>query len=291
MAQQTRKWIRILAAVTALALCMGGAAAMAPTRTVAAAEEQEIVSSYPYTTVTKVKVNLRKSRSVKSELIHRIPAGAEITVKEKNGNWAAVEYGKYKGWVRTEYIVLKTVKKIRVTPTPTPVPTLSPEEDAGGYTILRRGDKSKAVRSLQEALIELGYMSKKATADGIFGEATEKAVIAFQQKNEYPDTGLVDANLQAYLYSGKPLNSKGNKQTVKTLSPVPGATMKMNNTGALVGELQQMLADLGYYTAKITNVYDTATRSAVTAFQKKNGLEADGVCGPMSWRKLLGVSG
>ena len=286
MAQQTRKWIRILAAAAALVLCLGGVAAVAPAHNFAAAEEQEIVSSYPYTTVTKVKVNLRKSRSVKSELIHRIPAGAEITVKEKNGNWVAVQYGKYKGWVRGEYIVLKTVKKIRVTPTPTPIPTLSPEEDAGGYTILRRGDKSKAVRSLQEALIELGYMSKKATADGIFGEATEKAVIAFQQKNQYPDTGLVDANLQAYLYSGKPLNSKGNRQTVKTLSPVPGATMKMNNTGALVGELQQMLADLGYYTAKITNVYDTPTRSAVTAFQKKNGLKADGAAGAET-RKLL----
>ena len=40
----------------------------------------EIVSSYPYTTKTKVKVNLRASRSVRSELLAHIPAGAEITV-------------------------------------------------------------------------------------------------------------------------------------------------------------------------------------------------------------------
>ena len=34
----------------------------------AAEEEAEIVGSYPYTTVTRVKVNLRASRSVKSAL-------------------------------------------------------------------------------------------------------------------------------------------------------------------------------------------------------------------------------
>ena len=202
-------------------------------------EELEIVSSYPYTTVTKVTVNLRKSRSTKSELLKRIPEGAEITVTEKNGNWAHVEYKGTKGWVRTEYIVLKTVKKITATATPTPIQTLSPEEDSGGYIVLKRGSSGLEVTSLQEALIELGFLSGEA--DGTFGDATEKAVIAFQQKNQYPDTGLVDANLQAYIYSGKPLNSKGVATQIKTLSPVAGVTMKLNNTGALVGELQQRL--------------------------------------------------
>ena len=90
----------------------------------------EIVSSYPYTTKTKVKVNLRASRSVRSELLAHIPAGAEITVNsvsQKSG-WASIDYGKKSGYVKSEYIVLKEVKKIVVTPTPTPVPTLSPEE-------------------------------------------------------------------------------------------------------------------------------------------------------------------
>ena len=74
----------------------------------------EIVSSYPYTTKTKVKVNLRASRSVRSELLYHIPAGAEITVNsvsQKSG-WADVTYGKYNGYVKSEYIVLKEVKKI-----------------------------------------------------------------------------------------------------------------------------------------------------------------------------------
>ena len=184
MTQLKKNLFRTLAAVAALALLCTGLCltdVFAPRSVAAAEEEQEIVSSYPYTTVTKDKVNLRKSRSVKSTLIAKIPAGAEITVKSKNGSWVEVEYGKYKGWVMAEYVVLKTVKKIKVTPTPSPAPTLSPQEDAGGYKVLKRGSTGIDVRSLQEALIELGFLT--GTADANFGDATEKAVIAFQQKN------------------------------------------------------------------------------------------------------------
>ena len=289
MTQLKKNLIRVLAALAAVALCLTGAVTTGvfEGRT-AAAEEQEIVGSYPYTTVTRVKVNLRKGRSTRTTLIQRIPEGAEISVLSKNGSWVEVQYGKYKGWVLGEYIVLKTVKKIRVTPTPTPIPTLSPQEDAGGYQILKRGATGVYVRSLQEALIELGFLT--GDADGNFGAATEQAVIAFQRKNQYPDTGLVDANLQAFLYSGKPVNAKGTATAIKTLSPVPGVTMKLNNTGALVGELQQKLSELGFYTGKITNKYDTATKNAVLAFQKKNGIKADGWAGAET-RNLIETGG
>lgn len=274
---------RGLLLMLALALCLTW---VTGERVTAAAEDEEleIVSSYPYTTVARVKVNLRASRSVKSALLKRIPEGAEITVTEKNGNWAHVEYKGTKGWVRTEYIVLKTVKKIRVTPTPTPAPTLSPAEDAGGYIVLRRGSSGAEVQALQEALTELGFL--KGAADGKFGETTEKAVIAFEQKNKYPDTGLVDANLQAFLYSGKPLNAKGEATKINTLSPAEGVTMRSGNTGEPVAQLQAKLKELGYYAGEITRKYDTATSAAVKAFQKTNSLKADGLAGAET-RKLL----
>jgi len=239
----------------------------------------EIVSSYPYTTKTKVKVNLRASRSVRSELLRHIPAGAEITVNsvsQKSG-WANVTYGKYTGYVKSEYIVLKEVKKIKVTPTPTPVPTLSPEEDAGGYKILQKNDTGADVTALQEALIELGYL--KGKADGKFGAGTEKAVKAFQEKNDYPVTGIVDANLQAFLYTGSPKSASGDKTNVKTLSPVEGVTMKKGNKGAKVTALQERLKELGYYKETPTGTYDTNTIGAVRSFQKKNGLKSDGSAG------------
>ena len=70
-------------------------------------EVLETVSSYPYTTKTKVKVNLRAKRSTRSTLLKKIPAEAEITVNAVKGSWAEVEYKKYSGYVKTDYIVLK----------------------------------------------------------------------------------------------------------------------------------------------------------------------------------------
>ena len=275
---QLKKWtLRILPVFLALALVFTGIMLIPERNAAADEEEMEIVESYPYTTVTRKSVNLRASRSTRSELLKKIPEGKEITVYGVKGDWAEVEYGKYSGFVKTEFIVLKKVQKIKVTPTPTPVPTLSPEEDAGGYTVLSTGSSGSEVRALQEALIELGYLS--GTADGKFGEATEKAVIAFQQKNNYPDTGLMDANIQAFLYAGKPKNAQGVATKIKTLSPAEGSVMRLNNKGEAVEKIQTRLKELGFYTGDVTGTYDTATRAAVTAFQKKNGLKADGTAG------------
>ena len=235
---QLRNHLRTL---TALIAALAILACAVPAAVFAASgqdtSEMETVSSYPYTTVTKVKVNLRASRSTRSTLVKKIPAGAEITVKAVKGSWAEVTYQKYSGYVMTDYIILKKVGKVKVTPTP--VPTLSPEEDAGGYQILQKGDQGSRVTALQEALIELGFLKSKA--DGKYGSGTEKAVIAFQQMNDYPATGIMDANIQAFLYSGQVKNAKGEKTNIKTLSPVEGVSMKKGNTGAQVTELQKRL--------------------------------------------------
>ena len=288
-----RKSLHMLTVLTMVIVLAFGAV---PAGAVAAGSETEptptleIVSSYPYTTKTKVKVNLRKTRSVRGELLRHIPAGAEITVNsvsQKSG-WANVTYGKYTGYVRSEYIILKEVKKIVVTPTPTPIPTLSPEEDAGGYKILQNGDSGDDVMALQEALIELKYL--KGTADGEFGRGTENAVKAFQQKNDYPVTGIMDANIQAFLYTGTPKNASGEKVSVKTLSPVEGVAMKKGNKGFKVRALQERLQELGYYKEKTTGTYDTNTIGAVRSFQKKNGLKADGTAGAETQKAIYSTN-
>ena len=193
----------LIAALTILA-CTVPACGFAESGKETTTEALETVSSYPYSTTTKEKVNLRSGRSTRSTLLKKIPKGATIIVKAVKGSWAEVEYNsKYSGYVKTDYIVLKEVKKVKVTPTPTPAPTLSPEEDAGGYQVLQKGDKGAKVTALQEALIELGYL--KGTADGNFGSGTEKAVIAFQEKNEYPATGLILSGAAAVLLSVIPV--------------------------------------------------------------------------------------
>ena len=283
---QLKKWMSAALAVTmALMICI--LAVEIPVST-AAAEEMEVVESYPYTTVTRDTVNLRASRSVRATLLKKIPQGAEITVTANSGTWAEVEYNGVSGYVKNEYIVLKEVKKVRATPTPTPVPSLSPEESEAEYRVLEKGSEGAEVKALQEALLELGYL--KGTADGKFGAATENAVLLFQQANGYPTTGVMDANAQAFLYAGKPKNAAGTATKVRTLSPVSGATMKTNATGDAVRELQAQLKVMGYYNGDVTGIYDTATKKAVIAFQKKNGLTADGIAGAET-QKLLFSAG
>ena len=282
---QLRNHLRTLTAIAAALAILACAVPAVPVfMTSAAAEETETVSSYPYTTTTKDKVNLRAGRSTRSTLVKKIPKGAEITVKAVKGSWAEVTYGKYSGYVMTDYIVVKEVQKVKATPTPTPVLTLSPEEDAGGYQILQKGDNGGSVTALQEALIELGFLTGKA--DGKYGAGTEKAVIAFQQMNNYPSTGIMDANIQAFLYTGEVKNAKGVKTTVKTLSPVDGVTMKKGNTGMRVTELQKRLIELGYLSGSASGTYDADTVTAVRNFQKKNGLTGSGTADSTT-QKLL----
>ncbi|MBR2823820.1 MAG: peptidoglycan-binding protein [Clostridia bacterium] len=245
---------------------------------------REVVGEYPYTTVTLEKVNLRASRSVRGELLKKIPKGAEISVLSNGQTWAEVEYAGIRGYVKNEFITLKDVKKVKVTPTPTPVPTLSPEESEAEYVILERGSEGAEVKALQNALIQLGYL--KGTADGKFGAATENAVLLFQQANGYPTTGVMDANTQAFLYSGKPKNASGKKEEVTQVSPVTGATMKQHDTGDEVAELQRRLQTLGFYDGEVSGTFNLATRKAVIAFQKKNNLTADGVADAATQKKL-----
>ena len=244
---------------------------------------QPTATGYPYETTTNDQVNLRARASTNSQKLRSIPEGATVTVKSLSGSFAKVEYKGYEGYCKKEYLNLKKI--VKATPTPKPVATLSPAENASSYQVLQRGSTGSHVTDLQEALIELGYLS--GSADGVFGAGTHNAVVAFQQKNEYPDTGVVDANLQAFLYSGKPKNAKGTKTAIKTLAPVSGVIIRLNNKGELVKTVQIRLKELGYYAGSISGTYDKATQSAVKAFQKKNGLTADGVCGSGTQSALL----
>jgi len=57
--------------------------------------------------------------------------------------------------------------------------------------VAKKGDKSPYVKDLQTKLNEKG---SKITADGSFGPATERAVKAFQKKNNLEQTGMIDTN-------------------------------------------------------------------------------------------------
>lgn len=57
-----------------------------------------------------------------------------------------------------------------------------------------------------------------------------------------------------------------------------------------VWELQYRLQMLGYYKDDLDGTYGSNTAKAVKQFQRNYGLTADGVVGPMTWKKLKKVS-
>ena len=71
-------------------------------------------------------------------------------------------------------------------------------------------------------------------------------------------------------------------------APVSGPpTLSFGDEGPAVKRLQRRLKKWGKFTGTITGRFDVATRTAVKSFQKSKGLEADGVVGDRTWRKLL----
>ena len=67
------------------------------------------------------------------------------------------------------------------------------------YAALEKGDKSDAVKALQEALISGGYLNDKA--DGIFGKKTQAAVEKFQNANGFEATGVATNAVQQLLFN------------------------------------------------------------------------------------------
>ncbi len=64
------------------------------------------------------------------------------------------------------------------------------------------------------------------------------------------------------------------KKAVKTIS------------AAKIKAAQQILAKDGLYKGKVDGMIGPMTTNAVKAFQKKNGLKADGIIGPITLKKL-----
>lgn len=66
--------------------------------------------------------------------------------------------------------------------------------------------------------------------------------------------------------------------------------LKKGSRGAAVKTLQTALKEQGYYSGKIDGVFGKGTVKAVKAFQRKNGLKADGIAGPLTLEKLYSGS-
>ena len=165
---------------------------------------------------------------------------------------------------------------ISITPTPSTTPTPAPY---GNYTTLKQGDQGTAVTNLQKRLRELGYTRTKA--DGLYGEKTTEAVMAFEAAYGRPQTGIATAALQAVLFSDSALPYGAVTPTPElTQTPEPVytySTITYGSSGEDVVRLQQRLIELGYLSGSADGVFGDMTARAIRDFEQSNGATPTGV--------------
>lgn len=168
-------------------------------------------------------------------------------------------------------------------------------QSTGGWpgTVLRRGSTGSHVEQVQFWLSDLAQFDSSlpaVTVDGSYGAATERAVKAFQQKQSLTADGVVGRTTWNALYAA----------WLEAQSDIggtawPGTALRRGDTGMEVRLVQfwlRLAADnySGLSPVVVDGSYGPATVNAVTAFQNKFALAADGVTGRSTWNKVKEVA-
>ena len=135
-----------------------------------------------------------------------------------------------------------------------------------GWPTLKLNDTGTNVSALQYLLHVHG---QSLNVDGIFGNATQSAVMSFQGSVGLNQDGIVGANTWSALIAGTQLSQ--------------GAS------GDGVRAVQTLLNEkFGYTTLVIDGSFGPATTNALRDFQGNYGLNVDGIVGPDTWQMLIG---
>ena len=160
--------------------------------------------------------------------------------------------------------------------------------------LLRRGSKGSEVQQIQFYLSRIGTFNPAVPAvriDGIYGDGTRNAVIAFQRAYGLSPDGVVGRatwNRIAQVYLG---TEGGNGDSPISLRPYPGSTVQSGSSGENVSYVQRLLNALTDPFVTLPRVvndgsFGPLTRNAVVSFQRAFGLSPDGVVGRATWNRL-----
>jgi peptidoglycan hydrolase-like protein with peptidoglycan-binding domain len=136
--------------------------------------------------------------------------------------------------------------------------------------VLKKGSNDPEVRDLQEAMKALGH--DPGPIDGVFGEATEAAVKAFQQENGITVDGIVGERTWITI------------DDADTSLPI----LRIGSTGLPVRRLQRLLMQIlgDSEVGGVDGRYGTKTEAAVKTLQDQANIPVDGVVGPRTWNEL-----
>ncbi|MCL2753003.1 MAG: N-acetylmuramoyl-L-alanine amidase [Defluviitaleaceae bacterium] len=160
---------------------------------------------------------------------------------------------------------------------------------AGGFppypgTALRIGSRGDAVRQIQHCLNNVGMAHPsipRLNTDGIFGQQTHNAVVAFQRIFGLNPDGVVG-----------PLTWDRLMRECHLHPAYPGSPLRVGSNGEAVRRIQSCLNNVSIRhpsigTLNADGIFGVRTESSVRAFQRIFGLTADGVVGPVTWARLM----
>ena len=167
-------------------------------------------------------------------------------------------------------------------------------------TPLRLGSAGSDVVVVQASLNQIAQnypaIPTVSPVDGIFGPQTERSVKEFQRIFNLTPDGIVGkatwyklVQLYVAVRQLNELTSQG--QQFAEVAPVYTGLLAEGSSGKGVTELQLLLGILAEYEESIppltaTGFFDEATKTAVQAFQRSEGLPVTGIVGEATWNAL-----
>lgn len=175
-------------------------------------------------------------------------------------------------------IVLREVAQ-QTTKSSTPSPTssrasASPSSTTGSSSsrILAPGVKDSEVIALQKILNVA--LASRLQVDGIYGEATKKAVTALQLGTGIKADGIVGPATRSTI------------DVLKTaVSEESPSSLQVGSRGDRVRILQRLLAVKGI-AVSVDGIFGPMTQNAIVQFQMERGLTIDGIAGPQTFLEL-----
>ena len=155
--------------------------------------------------------------------------------------------------------------------------------------LMKPNMKGEDVKNIQQALANQGF--SPGSVDGIYGAKTEAAVESFQRSKGLAVDGIVGPNTVAALQGNWSAECDGNQET-------PLGTFKLSRLlkltspymrGDDVNDVQDALLQASFSPGGSDGIYGPKTQSAVKAFQKSRGLQAEGIVGPNTCNELGGL--
>jgi len=134
-------------------------------------------------------------------------------------------------------------------------------------------EPSDLVAALQTALIATGDFDGEI--DGLIGPVTRAAIMKYQKRQGFEQTGKASRLLLASIEQDLPMTSRGSDQLSSIISKSDTAEKTQRFDDALVRQIQTGLANDGLEIS-VDGIYGSKTRAAIAEFQQRHNLDVTG---------------